>query len=469
LNSQATEAADKPSVTRPRLAAAAITLLLPLAGLVVLLSAPDLDVRWEHHPSHFWLVVAAGGLNAVLAYATGAAARRRGDARVFLVSLAFLSAAGFLGLHALATPGVLLDESNTGFVIATPVGLVVAAAFAAGSGLELSAERAGAVMRHAGLAQKALVAVLVGWGVVSLAAVPPLDDPSAPERATGGLLVPAIAGMALYAFAVVRYVALYRRRPSSMLLWMAAAFTLLAEATLAVALGRSWHASWWEWHLLMLAAFALVAWSAHRQWHEERFSALYLAETASGRREVSILFADLKGFTRFSESHPPEEVTAMLNEYFQRTIPPVVGRHGGTIDRIVGDALMATFNARGDQPDHAARAARAALAIQTAAEQVAVEHPDWPRFRVGINSGEVAVSLLGTEGGRTHTVIGDAVNLAARLEANAPVGGVAIGPATLSLLGTGARVESLGRISVKGKAEPIDVYRLAGMPPAEPR
>src|SRR5687768_8540969 len=86
----------------------AFLLALPVAGLAVLVTQPGLDVRWEHHPAHFWLVVISAGLNAVLAYATGTAARRRGDARVFLVSLAFLCAAGFLGLHALATPQVLL-------------------------------------------------------------------------------------------------------------------------------------------------------------------------------------------------------------------------------------------------------------------------------------------------------------------------------------------------------------------------
>ena len=440
-------------------AVAALALSLPMLGLLLLLAEPSLDVRWEHHPSHFWLVLIAGAINGILAYATGTAARRRNDARVFLVSLGFLSAAGFLGLHALATPGVLLEQSNTGFVIATPLGLVIASIFAAASGVDLEPERARALMARSAALQHALVAVMVVWGVWSLAGIAPLDDPKVPERATGGLLVPAAAGVALYAIAVFRYIDLYRRRPSSMLLWMAAAFALLAEAMIAVAVGRSWHATWWEWHLLMLAAFSLVAWSAHRQWHEERFSDLYLSQTADGTREISILFADLKGFTSFSESHDPAEVTAMLNEFLEVAIPPVVERHGGQIDRIVGDALMVTFNTRGDQPDHAQRAARAGLAIQSETARVGRERPDWPRFRVGINTGEVALSVLGTTGGRTHTVIGDAVNLAARLEALAPVGGVAIGPETAARL-EGATIEPLGRITVKGKAEPVEVRQL---------
>ncbi len=96
----------------------------------------------------------------------------------------------------------------------------------------------------------------------------------------------------------------------------------------AVAVGRNWHASWWEWHALMLAAFALVAWSVHRQWHEERFSDLYLEDTMAGDREISVLFADLAGFTGFSERHSPREVTRMLNEYFHVAIPPLVREQG---------------------------------------------------------------------------------------------------------------------------------------------
>src|ERR671936_1819948 len=118
-------------------------LALPLVGLSILLAAPEADVHWEHHPSHFWLVLGTSVASAVLAYATGEVAARRGDGRLFLVSLGFLAAAGVLGLHALATPKVLLDGPNGGFVLATPVGLLVAAILAA-----LSAAPAEVVTRH---------------------------------------------------------------------------------------------------------------------------------------------------------------------------------------------------------------------------------------------------------------------------------------------------------------------------------
>src|SRR5262245_66083757 len=97
-----------------------LILAVPLAGLLLLLARPGLDAHWEHHPAHFWLVLSESAVSVVLGALTASAATRRGDARLFLVSLAFLSAAGFLGLHALATPSVLLENKNTGFVVATP-------------------------------------------------------------------------------------------------------------------------------------------------------------------------------------------------------------------------------------------------------------------------------------------------------------------------------------------------------------
>jgi adenylate cyclase len=446
----------------PKVVAEVAALALPLVGLALFIARPELDVVWEHHPSHFWLVVAGGLGCAALAYVTGTAARRRGDARVFLISIGFLIGAGFLGLHALATPGVLLETTNTGFAMATPVGLLLGSIPAAAASFELSAERASRLMRHAALVQNAVVGVMLVWAFVSLAELPPLDDASAPERASGPLVALAVVGVALYGLAVFRFLSIYQRRRAPLVLTIAVACVLLAEAMIAVAFGRNWHATWWEWHLLITVGILLVVWHAHRQWHEERFSDLYLDQTAAGRRNISVLFADLAGFTSFSERHDPATVSAMLNEYFETVIPPVVQRHGGEIDRIIGDALMVTFNRRGDQPDHAARAARAALAIQEATEASASEHPGWPRFRVGVNSGDALITVLGAVGGRTHTVIGDIVNVAARIEAAAPVGGVAIGGETARGV-AGARTEPWGDVQVKGKDQAVEVHRLVGI------
>jgi adenylate cyclase len=447
------------------LVATGIALTLPLLGLALLLRRPELDVHWQHQPSHFWLVLTTAALSALLAYGTGVAALRRGDARVLLVSLAFLAAAGFLGLHALVTPGVLLDTPSAGFVIATPVGIAIGSVLAAASSLDL---RDGVrAMRIGRLLRAGLLTLMAAWAVLSLARIWPLHAAAVPERADGVLAVLAVPAVALYAVAAWRYLRLWQARPSLMLLAMLSAFVLLAEAMVAVVVARDWALSWWEWHLLLLAAFGLVAAGARAQWYEERYADLYLGQTVSGDREMSILFADLQGFTSFSERHAPAEVTAMLNAYFEVAVPEVASRYGGDVDRIIGDALMVTFNRRGDQPDHARRAAAAGLALQEATARVADAHPDWPRFRVGVNSGPVSVSLLGTEGGRTHTVIGDTVNVASRIEGAAPGGGVAIGPGTRALLPE-ARTESLGLLQLKVKSEVIEVHRLLalGGPPS---
>ena len=303
-------------------------------------------MRWEDHPAHFWLVVAGALAGASLALATGEAASRRGDARLMLISLAFLSGGGFLALHALATPGVLLDGPNQGFVLATPVGLLLGAAFAA---LSTRDDQGPAALRTARILRVGLLVAMAVWGGLSLAEVPPLDDPTPVESGSGALVVLGVPAVALYAWATWRYLSFYGRRPSPLLLAVALGFLLLAEAMVAVAFARNWQATWWEWHLLMFTSFAIVVVTARREWREERFSDLYLEDTVAGKREVSVVFADLAGFTAFSEQRDPREVSSMLNAYFEAAIPPVVEGEGGEIDRVMGDAIMASFNRRGDQ------------------------------------------------------------------------------------------------------------------------
>jgi class 3 adenylate cyclase len=438
-----------------------VAVLAPLVGFVALLALPDADVRWEHHPSHFWLVLGTAAIAAGLGWAIGVSARRRSDARLFLVSLAFFTAASFLGLHALATPAVLLEGPNTGFVIATPVGLLIASVFALWSAARLDGHRARWVLSHAGLLRGAMVAAILAWGVWSLASLPGLDDSVPPETGSPGLWAFAVPGIALYAVAALLYVRLSWSRHSRLALTVAASWALLAEAMLAVTLARSWRVTWWEWHLLMAAAFAAVAIVARRSPDSERFGDLYLDEVAGAVREVSVLFADLIGFTTYSESHPSEEVQSMLNTYFGAVIPAVQAEQG-RVDRYIGDAVMVTWNAGTEQPDHARRAARAAMGFQVAAAAVAADHPDWPRFRVGLNSGPATVGLLGGAGERGYTVLGDTVNLASRLEGLAPPGGVVIGAATLSRIGR-AQVSSLGTVQVKGREEPVDVWLLEAL------
>src|SRR5215211_1101437 len=249
-----------------RVGLGAVALIVPLLGLGLVLERPELDLRWEHHPAHFWLVLGTAFVSAVLAYATGEAAGRRGDARLFYVSLAFLSSAGFLALHALATPGVLLGKSNTGFAVATPVGVGLGAVFAALSTLDFSGDGAVRNVRIARRLRFALIGLMLFWAAWSLASLPPLNlPPQAVEGLPMWLAVPAVL---LYAASAVRYLQLWRIHHTMMLLTVASAFILLAESMVAIAFARNWHISWWEWHVLMLAAFGLVALGARLSWGE---------------------------------------------------------------------------------------------------------------------------------------------------------------------------------------------------------
>jgi adenylate cyclase len=514
-----------------------LLIAIPLGGLALLLVQPDLDVDWEHHPAHFWLVLGVSAVSVALGALTSEAAARRSDARLFLVSLAFLASAGFLGLHALATPGVLLETPNTGFVIATPVGLALASVFAALSALDLTAETAAAILRRKRLLRWGLAAVLVAWGAASLAGLGPLDEPLPPDKAEAREFGLAVPGVLLYGFAAYRYVELYRRRPAAVLLGVTTAWILLAEAMIAVAFARAWHVSWWEWHILMAAAFGIVAFTALRERARgEVFAGLYLDDTlgridrryasavkaaaaeqlggeelrrrfglapeeaaiaeraareieaveellrpylspqlaarlreepeaaqlGGEERDVTVLFADLQGFTEFSERHTPAEVLALLNDYWAKTVP-VLGEYRGMIERFAGDGIMVVFNAADDQPDHPVRAARAGLDLQHAAQAVAAGRPGSPRFRVGINSGPAIVGNVGTAEQRSFTAIGDTTNLASRLQGHAEPGQVVIGEATFRAIGNGPRVEPLGELQVKGKADPVTAYVLRAL------
>jgi hypothetical protein len=143
-------------------------LALPVLGLWLLLARPELDARWEHAPSHFWLVLAVSAVNVTLAALVDRAARRRGDARLFLVALAFLAGAGFLGLHALATPGVLVASRNVDFTLATPAGLFVAGLFAVASSAQFTAGRSAAVLRLRAWLRGGLLALIAAWGAAGL-------------------------------------------------------------------------------------------------------------------------------------------------------------------------------------------------------------------------------------------------------------------------------------------------------------
>jgi len=175
--------------------------------------------------------------------------------------------------------------------------------------------------------------------------------------------------------------------------------------------------------------------------------------------DITVLFADLRGFTSYSEQATPAEVVAMLNDCYEVAVPEVLSQ-GGTISSFIGDAIMAVFNAPARQPDHADRAVRAALGINRAVDALAAARPGWPRFRCGVNSGPAVVGNIGSEQQRHFTAIGDTVNLASRLEGVADAGEVVIGPTTRAMLGDRVEVDPLGPVAVKGKRDAVEAYRV---------
>ena len=305
-----------------------------------------------------------------------------------------------------------------------------------------------------------LFVLIAAWAIASFGKLEVLHHAPG-EEAPPILRLLAPVSVGLYAFAAARYLTLYRERRRTLPLAVAVAFVLLAEAMIAVAFGRSWHATWWEWHVLMAIAFGSILFAAKAEYRRERsvagtFGGLYLertlervdrrdsevlgelvvamrddeplapvlerlrvqgygadeiamlersarelsrvdalfrryvgprladrleeepsfAQLGGEEKDVTVLFADLEGFTSFSEGRPAGEVIEMVNAYWEAAVPIVVEQEGGLIERFAGDAIMAVFNALDDQPDHPIRAARAGIAMRDLTERIAARAPD---------------------------------------------------------------------------------------------
>jgi adenylate cyclase len=195
-----------------------------------------------------------------------------------------------------------------------------------------------------------------------------------------------------------------------------------------------------------------------------------LARLGGQRREMTVLFSDIRGFTTVTEQGNAEDVVGMLNEYFTRMVE-IVFTHRGTLDKFVGDMVMALFNAPLDDPAHADHAVEAALDMIQELEALNRKWAAEGRFAgldigIGINTGPMIAGNIGSEAIMSYTVIGDAVNLGARLESlNKQYGTrIIISDATRQRLTGRYSLKALGDVVVKGKSEPVAIFEVARRP-----
>ena len=182
---------------------------------------------------------------------------------------------------------------------------------------------------------------------------------------------------------------------------------------------------------------------------------------AEERKTVTTLFCDLVGFTALSEAADPEDVDRLLGEYFARATK-VIESHGGTVEKFIGDAVVGVFGVPAVHEDDSERAVRAALRILEALEGMARPDGRPLEARCGVNTGEALVRLDVDPASGRGFLTGDAVNVAARLEAAAPPGGVAVGALTYKLSDRAIAYEELPQVTAKGKTEPVLAWRATG-------
>ncbi|HTL03951.1 MAG TPA: adenylate/guanylate cyclase domain-containing protein, partial [Vicinamibacterales bacterium] len=192
-----------------------------------------------------------------------------------------------------------------------------------------------------------------------------------------------------------------------------------------------------------------------------------LARLGGQRRQMTVLFSDIRGFTTVSEKGQPEEIVQLLNEYFTRMVD-IVFRHKGTLDKFVGDMVMALFGAPLDDPDHAEHAVDAALEmieeLRRLNEQWTAEGRPSLDIGIGVNTGPMIAGNIGSSAIMSYTVIGDAVNLGSRLESlNKEYGTrIIISQTTRDSLPPKYTFRPLGDVVVKGKTQPVAIFEVLG-------
>ena len=191
-----------------------------------------------------------------------------------------------------------------------------------------------------------------------------------------------------------------------------------------------------------------------------------ITELGGQRREIAVLFVDIRGFTTMSESLQPEEVVGILNDYLSM-VAECIFKHHGMLDKFIGDAAMALFNAPTDQEDYAYEAIATAYDIVQRSEELSkvllAKFGKTISYGIGVNIGPAVVGNIGSNFRMDYTAIGDTVNTAARLEANAKPGEVLISQNLKDRLDDRIVVEDAGMMKFKGKSKEMNVYRLKGL------
>ena len=229
-----------------------------------------------------------------------------------------------------------------------------------------------------------------------------------------------------------------------------------------------------------LAAITPLARDAFKFAAPETYTPKHLAEKILNsksalegeRKQVTVLFADLKGSMELLADRDPEEARKLLDPVLERMIE-AVHRYEGTVNQVMGDGIMALFGAPLAHEDHAVRACYAALRMQesvkTYADEVRRSHAAVVKIRVGLNSGEVVVRAIGSDLHMDYTAVGQTTHLAARMEQLADPGAIMVTPDTLALAEGYVEVNPLGPVPVKGLADPLEVYEVTGTGSARTR
>jgi PAS domain S-box-containing protein len=187
-------------------------------------------------------------------------------------------------------------------------------------------------------------------------------------------------------------------------------------------------------------------------------------QLGGARQEVTILFADIRGFTTFSEKIAPESLFEILNRHLTVAAQAVL-EQDGTLDKFMGDAVMALFNAPLAQPDHTLRAVHAALQMKRALIEMHthMEPEQWLKFGVGISTGPAVVGNVGSPALQNYTAVGDTVNVASRLQSHAGPGQILIGERAYASVRQHLRAQRLGYAHLKGRSEPYLIYEVQGL------